>query len=80
MNNHKQRTIKILGSAILAAAWLMAGPKLLTKWGVNGTANDLLVWIPAMTIYFVSILGDKSVYACEARAIKRLLGIKSCPK
>lgn len=72
--NDKKRTALILGGAFVAAAWLISGPVLLDKWGISGKANGLLIWIPAMIVFFGSIAGDKKKLACERRAFKRLIG------
>ena len=70
----RKRTGIVLGGALIAAAWLIGGPELLVKWGISGKANDLMVWLPAMGLYFSLITSHKNTMACEARAFKRLFG------
>ena len=72
--NDSKRTATVLGNAILAAGWLVNGPDILLTWGIGETANDLLTWMPAMSVFFWSIASDKQKLACEARAFKRLIG------
>ena len=75
----RKKTAIILGSALCAAAWLIAGPDVLKGWGITGTSNQVLVWMPTMVLFFASIASDKQMLACEARAFRRLLG-KSEPR
>lgn len=78
MKNTRKKDIRktaiILGGAIIAPAWLIAGQEFLSQRGINGKINDLLVWMPAMIVFFGCIAGDKRTLACEARAFRRLIG------
>jgi len=74
-NTYSTQSLKILSAAILAAAWMIAGPDVLQKFSWHPKVVDLLTWVPAMTVFFWSISGSKTFLACERRAFKRLLGL-----
>jgi len=71
---YRNRGIIILGAALLAAAWMIAGPDLLQKFNWHPKIVDILVWVPAMLVFFWSISGNKKFLACERRSFKRLIG------
>jgi len=73
---YRNRSIKVLGLAILVAAWMIAGPGVLNRLNLHGTVVELLVWVPAMIVFFWSISGHKKFIACERRAFKRLLNLR----
>lgn len=77
MHNNKSyrtRTFLILGAAILAAAWMIAGPGVLGRLNWHMKVVDLLTWVPAIMVFFWSISGNTKFLACERRAFKKLLG------
>ena len=73
---YKNRSFLVLGLAILAAAWMIAGPSVLNRLNLHETVVELLVWVPAMTVFFWSISGHKKFMACERKAFKRLLNLR----
>lgn len=75
MKNHKSKhTASVLGVSILAAAWLIGGPDILTKLGASEKATELLTLPVAMIAFIWIVSRDKSFIACERRAFKRLIG------
>jgi len=72
----KNRGVIILGASILAAAWMIVGPDVLNKFNLDETAVEILVWMPAMILFFGSISGHKDFIACERRAFKKLLRLR----
>lgn len=77
MSNNKtyrNRTFLILGAALLSAAWMIAGPDLLQRFNWHPKAIDILVWIPAMIVFFWSISGHRKFLACERGAFRKLIG------
>jgi hypothetical protein len=75
MKNQKlKHTASILGVSILVAAWLIAGPDILSSFGASEKLTKLLT-LPIAFIAFVWIVSsDKNFIACERRAFKRLIG------
>ncbi len=73
---YRNNSILILSAAILAAAWMIGGPDVLSKLNWNSKIIDLLVWMPAMTVFFWSISGNKIFLACERRSFKKLLNLR----
>jgi len=71
---YRNRSIVTLGAALLAAAWMIGGPDLLNKFNLSTTVVELLVWVPAMIVFFWSISGNKKFLACERRSFKKLIG------
>jgi|GEM_PF-3318593 len=69
----KQVTLT-LGSSILAAAWLISGPDILSATGWHSKIIDILVWVPAMAVFFFAISPNQAFLECERRAFRRLLG------
>jgi hypothetical protein len=75
MKNYKYKhTASILGVSILAAAWLIGGPDILSKFGASEKATELLTLPVAMIAFFWIVSRNKSFIACERRAFKRLIG------
>jgi len=72
---YRNRSLLILGAAVLAAAWMIGGPDALQRFNWHPKVVELLVWIPAMIVFFWSISGNKKFLACERRAFKKLLGL-----
>jgi len=72
---YRNRSLLILGAALLAAAWMIGGPDALQRFNWHPKVVELLVWIPAMIVFFWSISGNKKFLACERRAFKKLLGL-----
>lgn len=73
---YRNRSFLILGAAICAAAWMIGGPDALQRFNWHPKVVELLVWIPAMTVFFWSISGNKNFIACERRAFKKLLNLR----
>ncbi len=77
MTNHKRHIAKTLGVAMLAAAWIIAGPDWLAKLGIqNSKAIDLLTLTPAVIVMFFIIKARPGFLACERRTFKKILNIK----
>lgn len=77
MSNNKpirKRVVLILGVALIAAAWLIAGPDMLENLGLTGRVADVLVNAPAMLLFFWMISKNRGFMRCEYRAWKRLIG------
>lgn len=77
MNNNKpirKRTVLILGTSLIAAAWLIAGPDMLKNLGLTGRVANVLVNTPAMLLAFWIISKNRGFMRCEYRAWKRLIG------
>ena len=72
---YRNRSLLILGAALLAAAWMIGGPDALQRFNWHPKVVELLVWIPAMIVFFWSISSNKKFLACERRAFKKLLGL-----
>lgn len=73
-NNKSKHTASSLGVSILAAAWLIAGPDILTRFGASERLTELLTYPVAMIAFIWIVSRDKGIIACERRTFKRLIG------
>jgi len=71
---YKNRTFLILGTSILAAAWLIKGPDILQGLAMPTKAVDLLVYMPAMVLVFIMAGLNRNFMRCEYRAWRRIFG------
>lgn len=79
MSNNKtyrNKSFMILGAAVLAAAWMIGGPDVLQRFNWHPKVIDIATMIPAITVFFWSISGNKNFLACERRAFKKLLNLQ----
>ncbi len=77
MHNHKFRKTKIsliLGTAMLAAAWMIGGPDVLQGFNWHPKLVNFLVFAPSVMVFFWSISGYNKFLACERRLFRKMLG------
>ena len=68
------KTFKILGIAVAAAAWLIVGPEFLEAQGVSTKIADLLTFTPSIIAIILVTSGNRNFMACEYRAWRRIFG------
>ena len=71
---HKTRIFLILGTALLAAAWMIGVPDVLQRFNWHPKLVDFLVFAPSVMVFFWSISGHNKFLACERRAFRKMLG------
>jgi len=71
---YRTRIFLILGTALLAAAWMIAGPDVLQRFNWHPKLVNFLVFAPSIMVFFWSISGYNKFLACERRAFRKILG------